>query len=328
MGPAHLLRQLHLRRGRRQDPDHRADVHPVIPGQGVGGQHLIRVGLVRHPSRKQFAHPGQAGRRDLEDREALACINLPAAGHAAGREGERQKDRCHPGHLGNAGQSRQRVAAVDQGIVTVPGDKIRKGGRGPPTSRPPRPSRTRPPALPARPGPARTSSAAAAAHGVPRQQPPRQPPGPGPCVQSAPLARISKVASHQRELVLPLPSAIKIARHHDVVRLHAIRCIHSLSPHARAMLWRPPPQRRFHAARRPCGVQSCRDRHIPRTPGSTILPAHGGCSGWLLAYPLVVRKAAASTRMVCGNSLDAFRCRRHDGRSAVSSPTPGNVASA
>ena len=35
------------------------------------------------------------------------------------------------GDLGNAGQRRQRVAAVDDGVVAMPGEEAGEGGRGP-----------------------------------------------------------------------------------------------------------------------------------------------------------------------------------------------------
>ena len=37
------------------------------PAAMPSGQGLAGVGLVRHPPREQFDHPGQAARRDLED---------------------------------------------------------------------------------------------------------------------------------------------------------------------------------------------------------------------------------------------------------------------
>jgi len=73
-------------------------------------------------------------------------------------------------------------------------------------------------------------------------------------VQSALLARISKVASHQRELVLPLPSATKAPT--PWRGLAVCGPLRQWRGHAcRALFWRPPTQRRLYPTRRPCGVQ-------------------------------------------------------------------------
>ena len=55
-----------LGRGGEGDTDHGADVHAVVLGQGERRQHLVGVGLIRHPARLQFDHVGQLLRRHLE----------------------------------------------------------------------------------------------------------------------------------------------------------------------------------------------------------------------------------------------------------------------
>ncbi len=125
---------LHLGLGRRPHCDHRADPHAVVPGQRVGGKHLARPGLIGHPPGEQLDHPGQAGRGNLEDPER-AGVDPLGARVAARIEVRRAKCRRHLRYLRDAGERRQLVRAVDDGVVTVPGDELGERRYRPPGGR-------------------------------------------------------------------------------------------------------------------------------------------------------------------------------------------------
>src|SRR6185312_7343988 len=104
--------------------------------------------------------------------------------------------RCRPERRNRAGPRNQE-------------ERLRSAGQSP---RPP--SQTRPPGPPGQPGPATTSSAAAAAHGAPRQQPPRQPP------RSGPLSAVCRTGPDRQG---GQPPALRRANTPAVIKIHRLR---------------------------------------------------------------------------------------------------------